>query len=342
MMNDPHAPGRITEQAPSSQEAWTFGTAAPAEPPRRSRGLAFGAIGLVLILVAGFLVWQFSRSDSGNSAAASISLAFKQGDTSRYSMHMTMDGALDDGSTGLGQQPVTLDVTQTVSWNVATVDADGTATVEVTVEDMSGTVNGQPVPSTGAGVVTRIRVAPDGRILSAGNLAFSSTAESGGASFPGMGQITPLLPDHPVAPGDSWQKSFEQDFPFGDGQIRFTSQSTFDRYEDVNGTKAAVITSNISVPLDFTVDFGKLLAAVGGASEAGGEGAAQLKRATITYGGNGRFTITSWLDLANKDVLKSSTDGNFDMTMEFSGLPNTPPGGRFAFKGKFTQDITRL
>jgi hypothetical protein len=56
-----------------------------------------------------------------------------------------------------------------------------------------------------------------------------------------MGQLTPLLPDEGemVAVGDSWEKSFSQEFPFGEGTIEFTATSTYERDETVNGREAA-------------------------------------------------------------------------------------------------------
>ncbi len=321
----------------SGLQAPSFPQEPPAElEPKRRKGAVLGAAGLVVVLVAGLLVFQFTRPN--DRASASLALSFKEGDTARYRLHMTMDGAMSSDLTGTEQ--VVMDFSETFSWKVTKVDPDGIATIEVTIEDVSGTANGLPVPATGTGMTSEMRIAPDGRVLSAGDLMLAASNDSGGTGFPGMGQITPILPDHPVAPGDTWSKDFSQSNPFGDGDIRFSTQSSFDRYEDVNGVKAAVITSTITVPLDLTFDFGKLMAAYGGDSPQ--SGMKELRKVKITYGGQGSFVLTSWVDLAAEQMVKSSSTGDFDLTMEFSGIPDIPPGTRFGLNVNFTQELERL
>lgn len=326
---------------PVPAEAWSAGR--PSAGPRKRRpGPLIGAAAVVVALVAGLLVFQFTRP--GGEASASLALSFTEGETATYRMHMTMVGEGETDVDPSGSEAVHMDLSETLSWRVVSVDPDGTATIEVTVSDQSGTMNGQAVPAPDAPTTTEIRVAPDGRILSAGDLAFSASGSTDGTGFPGMGQMTPLLPDHPVAPGDTWEKSFAQEFPFGEGEIRFTSHNRFDRYEDVDGARTAVIVSEFTMPLDFSLDFGELLAALGegfgegtGAQEAG-----DLEHATIDYGGRGTFVLTSWIDPANQQMVRSSSRGEFDMTMALSGFPGAPDGTEFAFTGTFTQDLERV
>ncbi len=304
----------------------------PAVAPPKRRGRLSAALGLVAVLVAGLLAFQFTRSNT--EARASLALAFKTGDSTTYTFHMTMNGNVTSDT--LGSQPFAMDLSETISWKVTSVDSDGIATIDMTVTDASGTMNGIPVPSAVSGTTMTTRIAPDGRILTADGVQLSGAASTGGVGFPGMGQMTPILPDHPVAPGDSWSKSFSVPFPFGKGSIDYATKSTFDRYENVNGTNAAVVTTNLQVPLDFTLDFGKLSAAFGGTSTS--TGGQDLSDAKIAYGGNGAFTITSWLDAADHQLLRSSSTGTFDMTMDFTGAPQAP--GTIGMKGSYTLELT--
>ncbi|MBI2238675.1 MAG: hypothetical protein HYU54_09150 [Actinobacteria bacterium] len=318
-------------------EAWSAGGPS-AGPPKPRLGPVIGAAAVVVALVAGLLVFQFTRPKE--EASAALAFAFTEGDSAAYQMHVTMDGDFEGGT--FGSEAITLDFSETLSWRVGSVDPDGTATIEVTISDQSGTMNGLPAPAPEAPTTTQMRVAPDGRILSAGGIAFSAPGTTGGTGFPGLGQMTPLLPDQPVAPGDTWEKSFSQEFPFGEGEIRFTSHNRFDRYEDVDGARTAVIVSEFTMPLDFSLDFGELLAAFGEGFGGDAKGAKALKHASIDYGGRGTFVLTSWVDLANEQMVRSSSRGDFDMTMAFSGIPGVPDGAEFAFTGTFTQDLERV
>jgi hypothetical protein len=104
-----------------------------------------------------------------------------------------------------GQQvPFNMEADQAVSWHVESIDGDGTATVAVTMQNVSGQVNGQAVPAIPA-ETSRIRVAKDGRMLSIGNLTLTSGTDFGSV-LPGTDQFMPLLPNHPLEVGDAWTK----------------------------------------------------------------------------------------------------------------------------------------
>jgi hypothetical protein len=230
---------------------------------------------------------------------------------------------------------------ETVGWKVVGIDDEGVATVRVSVEGISGSVNGQPLPGTVEGQSTTLRVTSDGQILDANGLSFGSTGGSGLGGFPGMDQVTPILPDHEVAPGDEWDKEFSQSFPFGDGKIEYTAHSTFDRYETLHGVRAAVVTTRYTVPLDFSVDLNELAKAFGGSDGEQLPGMGGMD-ATIEYGGSGRFTQTSWLDLAGKQVVKTTSNGDFDMTMAFPGLEEQLGTSDFGMSATFSMQMTRL
>jgi hypothetical protein len=316
--------------------------AATSAPPKRRRGMVVGGIALVMAIVAGALVFVFTRGGS-NAEAVPLGLSFTPGQTQTYVIDMTMDGDVE--APLLGSESITMDVSETVTWTVKDVDAEGIATIEVAVTDMSGSVNGIAIPDAGTEVPSiEIRIAPDGRILTAGGMSLGALDQTQGFGFPGMGQMTPLLPDGAVAPGDTWTKEFSQENPFGDGTIDFTATSTYEGTEDLNGTEAAVVTTSYTVPLDFTIDFADVLASMSGASGStglsGATGIGDLMDLSITYGGEGAFEMKAWVDTEARQMLKMESTGTFDMTMAFTGVTDVPGlDGDITFTGNFTESI---
>jgi hypothetical protein len=297
-----------------------------------------GGIALVLVLIAGATVFALSRGE-GSAAAQPLALSFTEGDSTSYAIHMTMDGTLS--SDLLGDLPMKMEIGEVVTWKVTSVDQDGVATIQVTIDEMTGSVDGTAIPSTSTDLPPiEIQIAPDGRILSAAGFALGGAEQTQGIGFPGMGQLTPILPDdgQAVAPGDTWTKHFSQDFPFGQGTIEYTAESRYDRNETVNGQEAAVIVTHMSVPMDFTVEMKDLLDAAGSDLGASGlSGADALANASIGYQGTGTITQTSFVDLAAKELLKSESSGDFDISMTIAGVPGFE--GALGFNGTFTQTL---
>jgi hypothetical protein len=312
----------------------------PAMPPRGRGGMVALAIGVAVVVLAGVAVFALTRSDSAE--AQPLALAFEQGQSQTYEIDQTMDAEL--AADVFGSQSISLDVSQVVGWEVTSVDEEGNATIEVTVSEVSGSVNGQPIPADVASVPpVEIEIAPDGRVLSAGGLALGGAGQTQGFGFPGMGQVTPILPDEgeEVSVGDTWDKEFSQDFPFGEGTIEFSATSTYERDEEVIGRTAAVIVTDLTVPLDFTLSFADLLVALDPALT-GATGAGELDAladASIDYGGEGAFTQTSFVDLEAKELLRTQSEGTFDIAMTFSGIPGVESSGTVDFSGTFTQDL---
>jgi hypothetical protein len=303
--------------------------------PTRRRGMVALAVAVVLVVVAGLVAFAITRSNSAE--AQPLALSFTQGEERTYDLDQTMDANIS--SPLFGDQPLSMDVSQVIGWKVVSVDDAGTATIEVTVSDMSGTINGTEVPSAPAPPI-EIRIAADGRVLSAGGLSLGGA----GQTFPGMGQLTPILPDEgdAVSVGDTWDKEFSQDFPFGEGTIDFSASSTYVRNETVNGREAAVIETRMTVPIDATLELAELLDALGpeitGAT--GGAGLEQLGDGSIAYVGRGTFNQTSFVDLEARELLKTRGGGRFDISMTFEGIPGLPEGSvKMNFAGSFTQAL---
>jgi hypothetical protein len=333
-MDEPDVPA-------GSDPTSAFGGPMPTEPgpPRRRRFVLLGPIATVVVVAAAVVAVQLGRS-GGDAEATPLSLAFTAGASASYRIHMRMDATVAEPS--LGSLPFTMDLSERVTWTVSDVAPDGTATVDVSATDVSGTVDGTPVSSSSLSSPSfTIRISRDGRVLTAGGLSLPSQADSSGFGFPGMGQFTPLLPDGKVAPGDSWDRSFSQAIPFGSGSIRYTTHSNFLGYEDVQGVHAAVVSTHLEVPMDFTLRLSEMLNAFGSNGDLGGADAAALRDASITYGGRGTFVQKAWVDPRAEQMLKSSSEGSFDMTMAFAGVPDLPLG-TVHFTGTFTQTVERV
>ena len=336
-MSDPSTPAQprpfSLPPPPVQDEAWE----ASVPPPRRSgRALLLAGI-LALALVVGGATWAFvgSREPDASGPPTKLALAFDRGDETTYDIHLTMDGKIEGGQVS---QPLTMNVSESVGWRVVRVASDGTATVRLAVKGLSGSVNGMPVPPDQSQRSTTLRVTPTGQIVDANGLSFGSTGASGLGGFPGMDQVTPILPDHAVAPGDSWDKTYSQSMPFGDGKIQYTAHSTFERYEDVGAVRAAVVTTEYTVPLDFSLDLGDLARALGGRGDVPVSGGNDVR---ITYGGQGSFTQTSWLDLKARTLVKTSSAGEFDMQITFPGLEAQLGTDGLSMSARFTLDMTR-
>lgn len=171
-----------------------------------------------------------------------------------------------------------------------------------------------------------MRIAPDGQILSVNGVTFSGSAQASGVDYPGTDQMTAILADGPVEPGDSWQKTFSQESPLGQGKLQYTAKSTFERYDYIHGVKTAVIVTTLSVGYDLTVDLGKVTKAFArGAAQS--PAVARLSHIKVAYRGSGTFTDTSWIGMAHSELIKSSGTGDFDVRMKLSGPSGSLPPG---------------
>jgi len=317
------------------------------EPPpkRRSRGLLVAALVVAVLVLGGAAIVVL---DGDEAQAGPLALSFTPGDTQRYRIEQTMDitlgGDLAVGVTG----PMSIETSQTVAWQVENVDADGVATIRVTTEDTSGTVNGLPIPSMGTTPAIELRISPSGEVLSIGGPALGggSVDLSGGPfgqffQMPGANQFTPLLPpDADAQVGDSWDVSFSQDIPYGDGSVDVDATSTYDRDEAVAGTQTAVIVTDATIGMDMRIDVEEIIDALGAAGITGPTGMPDLSGAGIAYTGGGTTTQTSWLDLDAQDLVKTRTEGDLDLTMSFEGFPDV--SGTMTMTGTFEQELTRL
>jgi hypothetical protein len=308
--------------------------------PRRRRGLAAGAVALAVLLVAGAVAFALTQR-GGSAEARPLALRFSPGQSETYDIHMTMDGRVSSDVADLGGSlPIVMELTEVVTWEVVAVDDEGLATVEVTVDEVSGSVSGVAIPTGDEDLPPmELVIAPDGRIVSMGGVPLGGFGDL--PSFPGMNQLTPILPDEgaAVAPGDSWTKEFSQEMPFGEGAIEVTATSRYDRVEEVDGREAAVIVTDITVPMEFSFDGGDLAALGTELGATGPTGLDAFADAAIASTGQVRLTQTSYVDLEAEELLRSQSSGTLDVEIEASGIPGFE--GTTSFAATFSQELER-
>jgi hypothetical protein len=260
-----------------------------------------------LALVAGAACSSpFGRAAASHPVlTAALKLKYTPGETITYGV--TAATKLLVSVPGAGEQPVNSNFTATETMKVISVDPDGTASIDATLTDMTGTANGNPIPAGTKIPTTHLKIAPDGRIVSAGSAAPGSVG-----SVPGGDQITPLLPSNKVKPGDRWTRDYSRPNPFGSGTIDVHTTNQFVRYETIGGTKYAVIATSAQVPLNLTVDLSQLASVLG---IAGG----QAPTGNATYTGRVDPTLTSWINPADGELNEVKNSSAIDITMTVPG-----------------------
>jgi hypothetical protein len=272
--------------------------------------------------------------------AQSVSLAYKTGDTYKYSFHVVMKYTIAASGMSI---PLNMDLGAKETLTVKSVDSSGTADLSVAISDvtvktsMSGTTN---TTTTKTGGTLDMKVAKDGRVLSVNGDAFGSSTALPGMTGTQGGVVSAILPDHPVKPGDKWTKSYDVPNPLGTSAIHASSNNTYLRDESVGSIKTAVIESKVNTNLDMTIDLSSMLGASGVPAPTGGAVGAE----TLSMKGTSNSDTTTWIDTSARRLVKTHSTGSVDATMSVN-LPAgsaTTPGlsGPITFKGTQTLDLT--
>jgi hypothetical protein len=330
------APKRPVSDGRRQLDSWSFGPPADEVKERRPRRRAPVALGIVVAMVLGGVGFFVTHRDASSEPPLRLAMQFRKGHVHRYQLHMKMHGTM---TTGSRSEPLDLDANMTFGMKVLAV-RKGTAVVSVLPGTISGTANGEAIPEEQLPGVSRLRIATDGRILSGAGAFTTGPADGMGANVPALDQFTPLLPKHPVQPGDEWDRNFSRPFPFGEGKLSFTAHNEFLRYETVSDTKTAVIQTDLTVPLDFSIDVRRLLAAIGTSADQ-----AQLPLGSnpqVIYGGNMTGKITSWFQPRTGQQVRGIGNLDFDMTLRFENLPVDDGSLDTAFNGSFDYELFRL
>ena len=273
-----------------------------------------------------------------------LTLAFKSGQTYKYKFHSATKQAITMGAISIA---TSIDVTADESVKVNSVDSTGTADITVTMSNLTmKTVTGDVTNTTtiANGDTSEMKIASDGLPVQAGGSAITGTnpflafSALGGSFF-----ISAILPDHPVKPGDTWTKSYDQTNPGPTtGTIHIAGNSKYLRDETLNGIKAAVVETKSTGTIDLALDASKLGTGSGTPQIPGGAMSSMTVKGTLTT------DVTSWIDPSGHRVMKthstSTDDGALNIVMSPSASAQAPamPGltGPISVKGTATTDLT--
>src|SRR5438309_2462869 len=192
--------------------------------------------------IAGFLLPALLTGAISACASSAVNLgphtiklllAYKQGQVYRYHFSFTLNGTT---TSAVQSVPTNASMSATEAMTATSVDSAGIVTLDITIENAAMTINGRSTPVPGAATHAQMKVGRDGRIISGGALAGGAGA---GPSIPGTNQLTPLLPDHDIKPGDTWTKQVDQPNPFGSGTINASTSHKYLRDQAFNGHQDA-------------------------------------------------------------------------------------------------------
>jgi hypothetical protein len=285
-------------------------------------------------------IFVVAACGSIGAQAQSISLAYKTGDTFKYGFHAVMKYTI--AAAGMSV-PLDMDLGAKQTVTVKSVDSSGTADMSVDINNvsikmsMNGTTN---TTTTNTGGTIDMKVAKDGRVLSVNGNAFGTSTTLPGMTGTQGGVVSAILPDHPVKPGDTWTKSYDEPNPLGPSSIHATSNSTYLRDDTVGGVKTAVIESKVSTNLDMTIDLSSMLGASGMPPATGGPTGAE----TLSLKGTSISDTTTWIDTSARRLVKTHSTSSVDATLTINvpaGSVSTPGlTGPITLKGTQTLDLT--
>lgn len=285
--------------------------------------------------------------------AQTLSLAYHQGDTYKYALHLTTKG-----NTGAGalSSPIDVDMSATEAVSVLSVDASGDAAISIASSNLSvkSSFGGITNTTTGLpGQTVQMTIAPDGRILSVDGQAL------GGGGLPLLGGssgsfISAILPGGAVKPGDTWTKSYDVANPAGTGTVHITADSKYLRDETIKSVNAAVVETRSTATFDLTIDLGKMLSgASGGLGDVTGMTGGPAPPASdsgpqsITITGTATSDTTTWIDPGSHRVVKTHETGSTDTTVTIpmpagaaATSPTPKPIGPITLSGSETLDLT--
>ena len=293
-------------------------------PMERMAPVAMVLIGLI---VAGTYAW-IHRPEPVPPVilvASHASLVYQTGDTLRFTASQEQHGQLTTPDNHVVDDYAK--VTAVEDWRVIKVDADGTTTVGVKFESLSGDIDGYPVTFNAAKAKEAILVVSnDGRVVSGGTNG--STGGSASNSVPASDQFFSVLPDHDVKQGDSWGNEWTRPNPLGTGTATFHTTSTFTGYDALQQFGVcAVIHTVASLPIDMALNIRALLELTGDDTTGIPAGA------MVSFKGTSDDDTTTYVDMNSRLPVHMLDVSNFNFQMTFQGLPTT--GDLAALQGTF-------
>jgi hypothetical protein len=308
-------------------------------PRRRWPASAAAAVALAVVVVAGSAAWV--TRPTGPDVALAVS--FEEGRTYRYAFEVGMDGTAQVFG---GELPFTMDVAETVAVRVVDVDDHGAITLETEIEALTGTFNGMPVPSDMPKLPSStVTIMPDGRVVTEDGLVFAAPTTGPGGSSPMTNQLLPMLPDHPVGPGDSWDIHVRQPVPFGRGRIEFDTSNTFVRYHEVDDRRVAVIDTRVYSPIDFQLNLADLAKVAERTGHGGEVPSRPVPDVSVAYVGEVDGRQVSWVDPDAGEVVRAMSIADVELESRVTGGADVDapfPGLAFVFSGELTMEMRLL
>ncbi len=281
------------------------------------------AAGLVVVLVAAFLVLRMS----GGAEGSVFRYALSQGQKRTYDLTMTMSGA----AAGVpNAPPIQGTITGTLGYEVVSSEPDGSSTIELTMENL------EMEPATGAippGKQTmRVKIAPDGSITGvegAGGILGATGAGMDSSLLPGNPSdgpasqfMFPQFPDDKIAPGATWSEDVDVPLPFGGDAIKVHVAGEHVGVEDTAFGQAAKFHHTITTPLDLRFTFAELFESMGEAlGGSAGNIPPEARDAAMVIEGNLNMVTDTLVIPDTTDLVRLDADIDMNMRMKLEGVP---------------------
>jgi hypothetical protein len=317
-----------TTQGPPVREA-------EPEPQRRASGLRTVLLIVVpLVLLAAIVAAVIGGSSGSSSRGTFLSLGFgDKGSTSLYRSQRVMRGYVQV-STG-SQSPFELSMTEMDTVRVAA--RAGAATKLDLASNDWGSFNGQTLQPVA--IDTSVVLGSDGRITSGGKIPLT-TSQGNIGGMPGTDLFLPILPDHPVEAGDTWDVSYRRPFAIPDGgALEYQTTNKLVRFDSVAGTRTAVVSTTGRVPLDVTVDLAEVRRLAPDLVNQLITSLQLTRQAKFKYRGVVTYQLRSTLDTASHQLLTSRVNGTAHMRVTVSGVASS---GSFTIDSGLTQATRRV
>jgi hypothetical protein len=298
----------------------------PPTPAPRRRGWFVAAVVVVALAGATLGATWFV-----GSRGVALALSFTAGESTTYRMTMSVQGELRAAGQSL---PYDLTMTGMVALRVVSVQDDGVAEVQEVFSDVTMTSDGEPVDLPAHLPSPVLHITTDGRVVSSTGATLFGGGGTQGPTQIGQDGLSAVLPTEAVRPGDAWRTPVTQTI-LGT-PVAYTARGRYLRDEPAGGIEAAVVHTAAVVPIDLTVSAADV-------AELMGMPADQLPPdASFTYAGRQQVSRTSWIDADASALLKTTSRGDYTMTMSASGLPagSLPPGG-VSMRGTVTMSLER-
>ncbi len=365
----------------SAYPAQSYWASQPPPQPKKSRGWIAILVALLLVVLLGGAAGAFvalrnsspsvSQSpaqqpsgETGDAQSGGLRITFKSADVRYYKMDFRVDGTLTGGGAladDSGPVSTSTQVSSDVTLQVIERLPSGATRVKMTMSNtrMTVTVNGerQTVPDEiFDGMEMTYKVQPDGTFeIESSNIegfdsdganpfgggTFGPTGGAGSSPF-GFNGPAPILPDHPVKPGDSWDKTIETKAPGFTKPLTIKTSNTYERDENTQWGRAMVILTRLNTSIDMSALDASSLEAPSGARYSGtfdvsmavrfwfvpelGESVKQVLDPSSSLRGTMGITVPSGT-ASGSENLTIGMDLEFEMTMERQvSAPPSPSG----------------